>query len=235
MKKFLIFTLFSSVFSVANADISNPENPLFLGQKHDIVSRSTAEFFDSKANLNQSIAWTVTDKFAIGADISYRNDFDNSEDGFSGPRFDLKYRLSESDSFIYDFLGDIRFSGSSKVSEFDNTRYGFGLRGGISQSFYTLAATLKSSWIFDGDTNANRDEGYAWFDFIPEIQVQFIEDWSSNLSFDFRKATLSDEDDVIGKFSLAKMYGRTQYVGYIGYSFKKDKDLIAGFRLNLVF
>ena len=92
----------------------------------------------------------------------------------------------------------------------------------------TLAATLKSSWIFD------TLGGMAFIDFDPEVYFRFAQDWRFGLNAGLRKATNSHYDEEELGFKLVREYGNTQYVGLFSYEFEKE-EVAFGARVNILF
>lgn len=217
--------------AVAGAD-SDTENPIFLESSGDFLSRSGLSISDNIARLSQMFSYGINGKFSLAADIKYQQDFNGTDDGFSNIGLGTVYRLSGSSESeaVSDALFGVNFGGSSKVRnpEFANTVYYAGMRVGRQWSAFTIAGTVKTSWIFD------EVYGMAYIDLIPEMYVRFNQNWMTGLGFDIRKSTDPDFDQQWLNFKLVRKYGRTQYVGHVDYEFASSEYKF-GANINILF
>jgi hypothetical protein len=115
-----------------------------------------------------------------------------------------------------------------RTPDFADTIYHAGIRIGRQWSGFTLAGTVKTSWIF------NETRGMAYIDIIPEAYARLAENWMVGLDFDIRKSTNPGFDQEWIGFKLVRQYGRTQYVGRVDYEFESD-DWRFGAKLNILF
>lgn len=216
----------------ANANVAyDTSDPTYITKSGDILSNSSLSLSDDIFRIAQKITYGVNDKLALSADIKYQQDFNGHEDGFSNIGLSGVYRLSDNSSKITtDALFGISFGGSKKVREpeFADTIYHAGVRIGRQWSKFTLAGTIKTSWIFD------EDSGMAYIDFIPEAYFRLTDSWMTGAGLDFRKSTNPNFDQEWINFKLVKQYGRTQYVGHIDYEFESD-DWLIGAKVNILF
>ncbi|MDR0726700.1 MAG: hypothetical protein LBF37_01410 [Rickettsiales bacterium] len=219
-------------YTAANANFEyDTSDPMFLTKSGDILSNSSMSFGSDILRLSQKITYGFTDRFAMAADLKYQHDLSGSEDGFSNIGLNAIYRLENTGSkFTTDALFGINFGGSKRVREpeFADTIYHAGIRVGRQWSRFTLAGTVKTSWIFD------QDRGMAYIDLIPEAYVRLTDTWMTGLGLDLRKSTNPDFDREWINFKLVKQFGRTQYVGHIDYEFEQE-DWTGGIRVNILF
>ncbi|MBD5388732.1 hypothetical protein HDR63_00565 [bacterium] len=219
---------------VAAAAAHDTADPLYLAGDRDFVSRTSLTYWDSTLRLGQDFSYGLGGRFVIGGNVHYQIDFDGHEDGFSN--FDLGgiYRLGlaadNESKIISDLLFGIKFGGSSHVRtpEYADTIYYAGVRVGREWAGVTLAATLKSSWIFDDA------RGMAYIDFAPEAYFRLNPDWRAGAGVTLRKATKPHYDQEWANFKLVRQYGRTQYVGHVDYEFESD-EVQVGIKVNIVF
>lgn len=124
----------------------------------------------------------------------------------------------------------LKVGGSSHVRTpyFADSTYYAGYRFGRQWAGVTLAATIKSSWIFDDVM------GMAYIDFLPEAYFRIADDWRMGAHFMLRKATesLYNQEWIGGK--LIRQYGRTQYAGHLDYEFENE-ELQVGLAVNILF
>lgn len=209
-------------------------DPLYMLGIEETLSQTTLTFWDNVLRAGQSVSYGMNNRLTIGANVHYQIDFDGDEDGFSAIDVGGAYRMSdgtENDSqLISDVLFGLKFGGSSHVRTpyFADSTYYAGLRFGRQWSGVTLAATVKSNWIFD-DTR-----GMSYIDMTPEVYFRLDPDMRLDFDFTWRKATNPDYDQewLGGKF--IRQYGRTQYIGHVDYEFESE-DFQVGAQINILF
>lgn len=241
MRKFLTACLIVGVVGSANAnDLSrDTSDPLFLQGAEEILTKTNVSYWDHILRVGQSFSYGMNARLSLGANVHYQHDFNGDEDGFAAIDVAGIYRMAnatDNSGIISDVLFGFKFGGSSHVRTpyYADSTYYAGVRMGRQMAGLTLAATLKSSWIFD-DTR-----GMAYIDFIPEAYFRMAPDWRFGAGFTLRKAT--NKDRVTGQdfdqewldFKLVREYGRTQYVGNIGYEFESE-DIQIGAQVNILF
>ncbi len=232
MKRYLVIlagllVLPSASMAAERPFSTNMEDPLWMAARNDILSTTGLSFTHEVAEISEKVLWGVTPNTSVWGAIRYREDLNSDEDGLANVQIGTVVRLAEG-SMIYDALADIRFGAKDDVPEYYHTIYTLGIRGGTVRKNVTFTGTLKTSWVFD------HDDGFANIDFTPEMQFRFTESWSSNLGVTFRKSTESDFDDIFINLGLNKIYGRTQWVGYMSYAID-ESDLTIGGRLHILF
>lgn len=237
MRKFLfLFALLGTVTSLnAHADMAlDTSDPLYILNDDAILSQTAINYSDSVLRLGQTIGYGLNDRLSVSGNIHYQWDFDGDEDGFSSIDVGGMYRLARGDDnnarIITDVLFGLKFGGSSHVRTpwFADSTYYAGLRFGRQWSGMTLAATVKSSWIFDDD------RGMSYIDFAPEAYFRVHADWRLGGGVILRKATNPDFDQEWINAKVVRQYGRTQYVGHIGYEFEGD-EIGVGAQVNILF
>ena len=137
---------------------------------------------------------------------------------------------------ISDVLFGFKFGGSSRVRtpDYAYSTYYAGLRFGRQWAGMTLAATIKSTWVF------NDERGVAFLDFTPEAYFRTAPDWRVGTGLTIRKATHKDPykgtdyDQEWLHFKVVRQYGRTQYIGHMDFEFESD-DAQVGARINILF
>ncbi|MDR2412619.1 MAG: hypothetical protein LBD50_00205 [Rickettsiales bacterium] len=221
------------VYAHAAASVHDTADPMYLESMGDFLSESGMSFGNDMLRVSQKVSYGFSDRFSLSADIKYQQNFNGVEDGFSNIGLGGIYRLSggdESSKVVSDILAGINFGGNGRVRspDFADTIYYAGMRIGRVWSRFTLAGTVKTSWIFD------EIRGMAYIDFIPEIYARITEDWKAGLGFNLRKSTNPDFDREWADFRLVRQYGRTQYIGYVDYEFEFDECRV-GARLNILF
>ncbi len=217
----------------ANASEYDTEDPLFIPALGDVLTRAGVSYSDNIAKIAGQISYGFSDRFSAGLGLHYQNDFDGDADGFSNIDLGATYRLSagsEDSRIISDALFGIKFSGSERLRnpEFADTVYYAGMRFGRVWEGLTLAATIKTSWIFDDA------DGMAYIDFSPVAYFRLNPDWRLGLTADLRKATDENFDAQWVGLKLLRQYGRTQYVGHFDYEFQ-SREWQGGLRVNILF
>ena len=243
MRKFL-FGLFMGLWCVTPAlpsELSLDSNdPLFIPGYSDLFSKTDLYYFDgNKHNGNgfrfgQFLSYGFTERFSLGANVHYQQNFDNDQDGFSSIDVGGIYRLGTASEtirrFIYDAVFGLKFGGNKNVRtpDYADSTYYAGIRFGRQYDGITIAATIKSSWIFDDV------RGMAFIDLNPEIYFRIAPVWRLGVDVGLRKATTPafDEETVAGK--LVRQYGRTQYMGRVAYEFEKE-EVSVGAQINILF
>lgn len=245
MRKFLsVFfvsaMLFLPVVSGANVLEHDSSDPLFLLADEEILSKSNVSYWDHMLRLGQSLSYGLNDRLSVGADVHYQHHFNGDEDGFSAVDFGAIYRMTRAgdikSNIITDLLVGFKIGGSSHVRTpyYADSTYYAGVRFGRQWAGMTLAATIKSNWVFDDV------RGMSFIDLMPEAYFRLSPDWRIGGGFTIRKATNKDADtgdDYDQEWlhmKLVRQYGRTQYIGHIDYEFEKD-DLQIGAKLNILF
>lgn len=245
MYKFLSVGLISVsvlVPSMARAnDLAlDTSDPLFLQGAEQILTQTSADYWDHILRVGQGVSYGVNNRLVVGANVHYQHDFNGSEDGFSAIDLGATYRMSaagQSDSdIISDVLFGFKFGGSSEVRtpDYADSTYYLGVRFGRQWLGMTLAATIKSTWVFDDA------RGTAFIDFSPEAYFRISPDFRLGGGLTIRKAT--HKDPMSGKdydqewlhMKLVRQYGRTQYVGHLDYEFESD-DAQVGAKVNILF
>ena len=236
MRKFLYALICSIVpFAVAAGDLTvDTSDPLFLTARGNVLSQTGLDYFETGLRLGETLSVGLADRFAIGGNLHYQQDFAGSEDGFSS--FDLGgiYRIGSADEndrhIIYDAIFGLKFGGSERVRmpDYADSLYYVGLRFGRQYAGVTLAGTVKSSWIFD------KNRGMAFIDFVPEVYFRINDDWRMGGNFALRKATDTHYDEESVGVQLVREYGRTQYAAHCEYAFEAE-DVTAGLRVNILF
>ena len=241
MRTFFIglFTVFLGMVPVfsnayANGLESDTSDPLYMLNEQHVLSETTLTYWDNVLRLGQSVSYGINNRLTIGANAHFQQDFDGPEDGFSAVDLGGVYRVGtasgNSANIISDVLLGLKIGGSSSVRTpyFADSTYYAGYRFGRQWAGMTLAATIKSSWIFDDD------RGMAYIDAIPEAYFRISQDWRLGAQFTLRKATNPryNQEWLGGK--IIRQYGRTQYAGHIDYEFESD-DLQVGVNVNILF
>ena len=203
------------------------EDPLFLAQQADFLFKTEVSFGNSILRASETLVVGVNNGLNLLADIKYQQNFDGPEDGFSGFGLTAMYRFN-SGPFISDIFAGIEFAGNSNVPEFANNIWSGGARIGRQWSAVTLAATGKTSWIFD------EVQGQAWIDFSPEIYFRIRSTVTLGAYSDLRKSTDPNFDRQWVGGKLGIRFGRTFYTGFADYEFERE-EWRGGFRLNLLF
>lgn len=243
MRKFLSVILLSGFifmpsFVRANDIGQDTSDPLFMLGIEGVLSQTSMTYWDHILRAGQSISYGMNNRLSVGANVHYQHDFNGNEDGFSAIDLGAIYRMGGADDndahVISDVLFGFKFGGGSRVRtpDYADSTYYAGLRFGRQWAGMTLAATIKSTWVFD-DTR-----GVAFLDFMPEAYFRTAPDWRFGIGATIRKATHKIEDvDFDQEWLHAKIvrqYGRTQYVGHMDFEFESD-DVQIGGRINILF
>lgn len=239
-----------SIFSVALAGIigmtgvahatageiiaRDTSDPLYLQGIEEIVSRSTVSYHDDILRFGQTLAYGINNRLTLGGNINYQHDFSGDDDGFSAVDLGGIYRLARAQDnnshIITDVIAGVKLGGSRHVRtpDYADSTFYAGLRFGRQWSAMTLAATIKSSWIFDDD------RGLSYIDMTPEAYFRITPDWRIGANFTLRKATDSayNEEWIGGK--IVREFGRTQYVGHVDYEFEHEETRV-GAKVNILF
>ena len=245
MRKFLsVFFLSVCVLvpslSRANDLAYDTSDPLFLLRNEGILSQTSLTYWDHILRAGQAVSYGMNNRLSVGANVHYQYDFNGDEDGFSAIDLGGVYRMGTAEDndacIISDVLFGFKFGGGSRVRtpDYADSTYYAGLRFGRQYAGMTLAATIKSTWVFDDV------RGVAFLDFTPEAYFRISPDFRIGTGLTIRKATHNDPVDgtdfdqewLHGK--LVRQYGRTQYIGHIDYEFESD-DAQVGVQVNILF
>ena len=237
----LLFLLTTAMPIAARADYdleTDTSDPLFLLHDDSILSESMVsyghEYDHDIFRLGQAFSYGLNDRLSIGANAHYQIDFTGTQDGFSSIDLGGIYRMArpyDNDAqMISDVILGLKFGGSRHVRtpEFADSSYYAGLRFGRQWAGLTLAATVKSTWVFD-DTR-----GMSFIDFIPEAYFRLDPNWRSGFGFTFRKSTDPVYNQEWLNLKLVAQFGRTQYVGHFDYEFENDEAQV-GAKVNILF
>lgn len=243
-KIFSLFLLLTIIIvpqiSRANDLSHDTSDPLFLQSAEEIFTQTSLTYWDHILRAGQSVSYGINSRLSLGANVHYQHDFNGNEDGFSAIDVGGIYRMGTADDndahIISDVLFGFKFGGSSEVRtpDYADSTYYLGLRLGRQWAGMTLAATIKSTWVFDDE------RGIAFLDFTPESYFRIAPDWRLGAGLTIRKATHKDPiyhtdyDQEWLHFKLVRQYGRTQYIGHMDYEFESD-DIQIGARVNILF
>ena len=241
MRKFLasLFAVFVGVMPVvggARADglDFDTTDPLYMLKTNDVLSETTLTYWDNVLRLEETISYGINDRLSVGINANFQQDFDGSEDGFGAVDLGGVYRVGTASGntarIISDVLFGLKFGGSSHVRtpDYADSTYYAGYRFGRQWAGMTLAATIKSSWIFDDA------RGMAYIDFMPEAYFRIADDWRLGANFTLRKATNPHYNQEWLGGKIVRQYGRTQYTAHLDYEFESD-DLQVGLNVNILF
>ncbi len=222
-----------AVRNILSNDLSDP---LFLTPDNHFMSDTYAHYIDSKLRIGQYIGYGVNNNLVIHANMLYQIDFTrNNENGFSSTEFGGTYRMNHGNGdsrIISDALFGLKLWGSSHVRtpEYADSSYYAGLRFGRQFTGLSLAATVKSTWVFDDN------RGLSYIDFIPETYFRLKYDWRFGFGFDLRKSTnkhlLSNQEWL--NLKLLRQYGNTQWVGRFDYEFESE-EVQVGLNIKILF
>lgn len=241
MRKLFIclFAAFAGIFplfSGANANVLelDTSDPLYMVSEQHVLSETTLTYWDNILRLGEQVSYGINNRLTIAANVHFQQDFDGSEDGFSAVDLGGVYRVGtaagNSAHIISDVLFGLKFGGSSRVRTpyFADSTYYAGYRFGRQWAGMTLAATIKSSWVFDDE------RGMAFIDAIPEAYFRIADDWRLGAQFTLRKATNPHYNQEWLGGKIVRQYGRTQYAAHLDYEFESD-DLQVGVNVNILF
>ena len=240
MPKFFMAVLLSCLMlvpSVARADFdleTDTSDPLFILRDDAILSETNLSYGHDIIRFGQVFSYGLNDRLSISGRVHYQSDFVGRQDGFSSIDVGGMYRMAratDNDSrLISDALFGFKFAGSKHVRtpEFADSSYYAGLRFGRQWAGVSLAATIKSTWVFDDDL------GMSYIDFIPESYFRIDPIWRAGAGLTFRKSTNFDYDQEWLNLKMVAQFGRTQYVGHIDYEFE-DELLQVGAKVNILF
>lgn len=245
MRKFISAGVLSAVMVMPSVAVANDlsmdsSDPLFLQSMEQILTQTSITYWDHILRAGQGVSYGVNNRLVLGADVHYQHDFNGDEDGFSAIDLGATYRLSNAgdnnSNVISDVLFGFKFGGSSQVRtpDYADSTYYLGIRFGRQWAGMTLAATVKSTWVFDDV------RGTAFIDFSPEAYFRIAPDWRLGAGLTVRKATHKDPisgtdyDQEWLHMKLVRQYGHTQYIGHIDYEFESD-DIQVGMQVNVLF
>ena len=237
----LVMTLAAVIPATARADFdlaTDTSDQLFLLADNSLLSESAVsyghEYDHDIFRLGQAFSYGLNDRLSVGARAYYQVDFTGTQDGFSSIDLGGIYRMARSDDndarMISDLLLGFRFGGSEHVRtpDFANSSYYAGLRFGRQWAGVTLAATVKSTWVFD-DTR-----GMSYIDFVPEAYFRLDPNWRGGFGFTFRKSTDPVYNQEWLNLKMVCQFGRTQYIGHFDYEFENDEAQV-GAKVNILF
>lgn len=241
MRKFLFafFAFFVGLLPVvsdarANGLDLDTSDPLYMLSEQHVLSETTLTYWDNILRLGQELSYGINSRLTIAANVHFQQDFDGPEDGFSAVDLGGVYRVGtaggNSANIISDVLFGLKVGGSSHVRtpDFADSTYYAGYRFGRQWAGMTLAATIKSSWIFDDE------RGMAFIDAMPEAYFRIAPDWRLGAQFTLRKATNPHYNQEWLGGKIVRQYGRTQYAAHLDYEFESD-DLQVGVNVNVLF
>lgn len=213
---------------------TDTSDPLFILRDDAILSETDLSYGHDILRLGQVLSYGLNDRLSVSGRVHYQVDFVGSEDGFSSIDIGSTYRMAragDNDSrLISDLLIGFRFAGSSRVRTpwFADSSYYAGLRFGRQWAGVTLAAIIKSTWIFD------ETRGMSYIDFIPESYFRLDQNWRAGAGFTFRKSTNPDYDQEWLNLKMVAQFGYTQYIGHFDYEFENEEAQI-GAKINILF
>ena len=235
-RAFLISVLLIVPFGArAEFDLDvDTSDPLFLLHDDSILSETGVSYGRDILRFAQGLSYGLNDRLSVSGRVHYQVDFAGPEDGFSSIDLGSTYRMGRAEDndarLISDLLLGFKFAGSSHVRTpwFADSTYYAGLRFGRQWAGVTLAATVKSTWVFD------KTRGMSYIDFIPESYFRLDPNWRAGAGFTFRKSTNPDYNQEWINLKMACQFGRTQYIGHIDYEFEED-GLHVGANINILF
>lgn len=241
LSAFLIGAFFAlPVTSHANVLEHDSSDPLYILAQEEVLSQTYVTYWNNMLRVGQSLSYGLNERLSIGANVHYQHHFNGNKDGFSAIDLGATYRMTRANDteshVISDLLFGFKFGGSShaRTPYYANSTYYAGLRIGRQWAGMTLAATIKSSWVFDDE------RGMSFIDFMPEAYFRIAQDWRIGGGFTIRKATNHDAltgDDYDQEWlhtKLVRQFGRTQYIGHIDYEFEED-EIQFGAKVNIIF
>lgn len=227
---------YSSQETSQNLLAKDSSDPLFLTGDNQFLSDTYMSFIDRKLRVGQYLDYGINDNLVLHLNMLYQWDWSGRhENGFSATEFGGVYRMNHGTSgshIISDVLFGLKVWGSSHVRtpEYADSSYYAGYRFGRQYVGLTLAGTIKSTWVFDGD------RGLSYIDFIPEAYFRFKYDWRAGLGLDIRKSTnthLLDNQEWLN-LKLLRQYGNTQYVARFDYEFESS-EIQVGANIKILF
>lgn len=238
----ILFALVAAVVGVmpvvgahANGLEFDTSDPLFMLKTNDVLSETQLTYWDNILRLQETLSYGINDRLSVGINANFQQDFDGPQDGFGAVDLGGAYRVGTANGnsahIISDVLFGLKFGGSSRVRtpDYADSTYYVGYRFGRQWTGVTLAATIKSSWIFD-----DVPLGMAYIDFTPEAYFRISEDWRMGAQFTLRKATNPHYNQEWLGGKILRQYGRTQYAGHLDYEFESD-NLQVGLAVNILF
>lgn len=239
MKRFLgVFAILMCVLPfVAHADVdltTDTSDPLFILRDDAILSETGLSYGHDILRLGQVLSYGLNDRLSVSGRVHYQFDFADDADGFSSIDLGGTYRLARAGDnnahLVSDVIAGFRFGGSKHVRTpwFADSSYYAGLRFGRQWAGVTLAATIKSTWVFD------KDRGMSYIDFIPESYFRIDSIWRAGGGFTFRKSTNPHYNQEWLNLKMVAQFGRTQYVGHFDYEFEHEEAQI-GAKVNILF
>jgi len=236
----LFFGIVASVVAMNAAYAANDlsmdtSDPLFIQARSDLLSSTKLDYFDNGLRLGQALSYGISDRFVFGGNVHYQLDFGGTQDGFSSIDLGGLYRMGlaadNNRRIISDVLFGLKFGGSERVRtpDYADSTYYVGFRFGRQYDGVTLAATIKSSWIFK-----DVPLGMAFIDIMPEVYFRVNKDWRVGGNFALRKATNPHFDEETVGVKVVRQYGRTQYAGHFDYAFEAA-SVATGVMVNILF
>lgn len=231
-----VYTTSQSYPGVKSSLYNDTSDPLFLTGDDKFLSDTYINFYDKKIRFGQYLDYGINKSLVLHANMLYQLDVSgHKENGFSATEFGGVYRINhggENSRIISDALFGLKLWGSSHVRtpEYADSSYYAGFRFGRQYTGLTLAGTIKSTWVFDGN------RGLSYIDFIPEAYFRFKHDWRAGIGLDIRRSTnehLLDNQEWLD-LKLLRQYGNTQYVGRFDYEFESG-EVQLGFDVKILF
>lgn len=245
MRKILFTCLASTILALpvsahANVLEHDSSDPLYLLAQEEVLSQTYISYWNNMLRIGQGVSYGMNERLSIGANVHYQHHFNGDQDGFSAIDLGATYRMTRANDteshVISDLLLGFKFGGSShaRTPYYADSTYYAGIRFGRQWAGMTLAATVKSSWVFD------ETRGMSFIDFMPEAYFRIAPDWRMGGGFTIRKAT--NDDPLTGHdydqewlhTKMVRQFGRTQYIGHIDYEFESDEIQLGG-KVNIVF
>lgn len=244
---FLVSVISLAFLTSAKADevflSTDTSDPLYMLEVQNFLSETTLTFGRDILNegnahdilrAGETLSYGLNNRLSVGGTVIYQEDFNGGNDGFSSFDIGGAYRMGLPDDnsahIIYDVLLGLKFGGSSHVRTpgYADSTYYAGLRFGRQWTGVTLAATIKSNWIFKDN------RGMAYIDTTPEVYFRLGENWRMGADFVWRKATNEHYDQEWLGVKLIRQFGQTQYIGHVSYGF--EGDIFQGnLKVNILF
>ena len=223
------------IASYADVDLeTDTSDPLFILRDDAILSETGLSYGHDVLRLGQAFSYGLNDRLSVSGRVHYQIDFADDADGFSSIDLGGVYRMGRAGDnnarLISDVLAGFRFGGSKHVRTpwFADSSYYAGLRFGRQWAGVSLAATIKSTWVFD------KDRGMSYIDFIPESYFRIDQIWRAGGGFTFRKSTNPHYNQERLNLKMVAQFGRTQYIGHFDYEFENEEARI-GAKINILF